>query len=119
MLETRLVLVILWIATMLTYLLGDVLRLFSGDAEIGHIEGKVATQGMWLLISVIMVVPILMSVATAIVAYPQVRLLNLIVVSLVFVFNLIGLPYKGHYDNFLIVVSLILKGIIFYYSWHW
>jgi hypothetical protein len=39
---------------MLTYLLGDVLRIFAGDAKLGEIEGVQGTQGTWLLIAVIM-----------------------------------------------------------------
>ena len=31
MLDTRIIISGLWVATMLTYLLGDVLRIFSGD----------------------------------------------------------------------------------------
>jgi hypothetical protein len=34
---------------MLTYLWGDVLRIFSGDAKPGEVLGQQATQGMWLL----------------------------------------------------------------------
>ena len=36
MAETRIVLAGLWIAVMLTYLLGDVLRIFAGDATPGR-----------------------------------------------------------------------------------
>jgi len=57
MVDTRIVLSGLWVATMLTYLLGDVLRIFAGDVKLGEIEGVQATQGMWLLIAVIMLIP--------------------------------------------------------------
>jgi hypothetical protein len=33
---------------MLTYLLGDVLRIYSGDVTVGEIGGMKMTQGMWL-----------------------------------------------------------------------
>jgi len=39
MLVTRIILLILWVALMLTYLLGDVLRIFSGDFKAGEIGG--------------------------------------------------------------------------------
>ena len=42
--ETRIVLAGLWVALMLTYLLGDVLRIFAGDFTPGQIDGEPATQ---------------------------------------------------------------------------
>ncbi len=39
MVDTRIVLSGLWIALMLTYLLGDVLRIFAGDFEPGKLAG--------------------------------------------------------------------------------
>ena len=119
MLETRLIVIFIWVATMLIYLLGDVLRLFSGDAIIGKIDDKVAMPWMWLLAAIIMVIPILMIVLTAILPMPAVRMLNLVIAVLMFVFNIFGLPYKGHYDNLLIIVSLIFNVLVFYYSWNW
>jgi len=55
----RIILSGLWVAVMLTYLLGDVIRIFAGDIETGKLAG-----GMWLLIAVIMLIPILMLVLT-------------------------------------------------------
>ncbi len=108
-----------WVATMLVYLYGDMLRVYSGDMEVGMIAGKSATQGMWLAIAMIMLIPILMIPATLTLQMPYVRLLNLIIVPVIIVFNLLGLPYKGHYDNFLIFVSIAFNAIVFYYAWTW
>ena len=47
---------------MLTYLLGDVLRIFTGDATKMFAEEGEFTQGMWLGIAVMMVIPIIMVV---------------------------------------------------------
>lgn len=44
MVDTRIILSGLWVALMLTYLLGDVLRIFSGDFQAGEISGMQATQ---------------------------------------------------------------------------
>ncbi len=41
-------LAVLWACLMLTYLLGDVLRIFSGDFKPGEIMGQRLSQGMWL-----------------------------------------------------------------------
>ncbi|MEW5868271.1 MAG: DUF6326 family protein [Chloroflexota bacterium] len=120
MLDTRIVLSGLWVATMLTYLWGDVLRIMAGDVEPGKFQGGVqATQGMWLMIAAIMLVPIVMLVLTLLLPYPVVRWVNIVVAIIVVVFNLIGLPYKGAYDNFLIIVSFVFNALVIWYAWKW
>jgi len=60
--DVRVILSGLWVALMLTYLLGDVLRIFAGDAVPGEMAGVKATQGMFMGAAVIMLVPIAMVV---------------------------------------------------------
>jgi len=115
----RIVLSGLWVAIMLTYLLGDVLRLFSGHATPGEIDGKPATQWMWMLAAVIMLVPIVMLVLSLLLQYPAIRWVSIVAAVGSIVFNLVGLPYKGAYDNFLIVVSFVLCGLVVWYAWTW
>jgi len=118
--DTRIVLSGIWVALMLTYLLGDVLRIFAGDFEPGKLAGGVqATPGMWLGIAVIMLVPIVMVVFTLILPYPAVRWINIIVAILLVVFNVFGLPYPGAYDNFLIVVSFVFNALTIWCAWRW
>ena len=120
MTDTRIVLSGIWVALMLTYLWGDVLRIFAGDVEPGKLQGGVqATQGIWLGIAAIMLVPILMVVLTLIIPYPAIRWINIIVAIIVIIFNLFGLPYKGAYDNFLIIVSFVFNGLTIWYAWRW
>ena len=119
MVDTRTILSGLWVATMLTYLLGDVLRIFAGDFEAGRIIGTQPTQGMWLLIAVIMLVPIFMVVLTLTLKYPAIRWANIIAAIFLVVFNLAGLPYKGAYDNFLIIVSFVFNALTLWYAWKW
>ena len=120
MTDTRIVLSGIWVALMLTYLWGDVLRIFAGDVEPGKLQGGVqATQGIWLGIAAIMLVPILMVVLTLIIPYPAIRWINIIVAIIVIIFNLVGLPYKGAYDNFLIIVSFVFNGLTIWYAWRW
>ena len=120
MVDTRIVVAGIWVATMLTYLLGDVLRIFAGDVEPGKLAGGMqGTQGLWLLIAVIMLIPIVMVVLTLTIKYPAIRWVNIVTAILLIVFNLAGLPYKGAYDNFLIVVSLGFKALIVWYAWRW
>lgn len=119
MADVRIIISGLWVAVMLTYLLGDVLRLFAGDITPGEIEGRRASQGMWLGIAVIMLIPIIMVVLSLTLPYPAIGWANIVVAVLVVVFNLFGLPYKGLYDNFLIVVSFVFNALIAWYAWTW
>lgn len=119
MVDTRIIVAGLWIAVMLTFLLGDVLRIFAGDFTAGEIAGKPMTQGMWLLIAAIMLTPIIMVVLSLILPYPAIKWVCIVLAVLWVIFNLAGLPYKGLYDNFLIGVSFIFCGLIVWYAWTW
>ena len=111
----------LWIALMLVYLLGDVLRIFSGDYLRGGMNLESWNQAMWFGISAMMVMPIVMIVVTLLVESNSVnRWSNIIVAGFFFVFNLIGLPsYLSAYDKFLIVVGLVFNILTVIYAWNW
>jgi len=116
----KITLSIIWIAVMLTYLWGDVLRIFSGDVVLGEIEGKEITQGMALGIAALMVIPILLVVLSLVLPYSVNRWVNIITAGFWFLFNLVGLPtYKGHYDKFLLAVSMVFNAITVWYAWRW
>lgn len=118
--SARIVLSGLWVALMLTYLLGDVLRIFNGDFKPGEILGRHPTQTVWLGIAVIMVIPIIMVVVTLTLKYPAIRWANIIVAILFFALNLVGLPtYPAAYDKFLIVVGLVLNVLTVWNAWTW
>ena len=120
MLDTRIVLSGLWVALMLIYLLGDVLRIFAGDFKAGELAGGFqATPAIWFGIAVIMLIPIVMVVLTLTLKYPAIRWANIIVAIGFVVFNLFGLPYPGAYDNFLIIVSFMFNALIVWYAWQW
>src|SRR5512139_3119246 len=92
MVDVRIILSALWVALMLTYLLGDVMRIFSGDFKAGEIGGLKITQKMWLGIAILMVIPIVMVVLSLMLKYPLNRWANIGVAVIFFIFNLIGLP---------------------------
>ena len=118
--DVRVTLSIIWIAVMLTYLLGDVIRIFSGDVVLGEISGAKFTQGMGLGIAALMVTPILMVVLTLVLPQPISRWANIIAAALWFIFNLIGIPtYVGHYDKFLLAVSMVFNVVTIWYAWKW
>ncbi len=105
---------------MLTDLLGDVLRIFSGDYLRGDTDISQFTQPMWLGVSVLMVLPIIMLVLALMLPYGVNRWANIIVAALFFLFNLFGLPtYEGWYDQFLIVVGLSFNLMTIWLAWNW
>ena len=79
-LDTRIILLASWIALMLTYLLGDVLRIFSGDYQAGEMGKQLAnfSQPMWLGIAILMVTPIVMVILSLILPQPVNRWTNII-----------------------------------------
>jgi ABC-type transport system involved in cytochrome c biogenesis permease component len=118
--STKITLSIIWIAVMLTYLLGDVIRIFAGDVTLGEIQGAKFTQAMGLGIAALMVTPILMVVFSLVLPQNINRWANIIVAVLWFLFNLLGLPgYKGYYDKFLLVVSMGFNVVTIWYAWKW
>ena len=121
--DIQIILSALWAATMLTYLLGDVLRIFSGDfkpGEMGSAGGMKLTQPMLLGIAILMVIPIIMVFLTLVLGYPANRWVNIIAVEFFFLFNIIGLPtYPSAYDKFLIAVSLVFNVLTAWYAWNW
>ena len=122
MLDTRIILAGIWVALMLAYLLGDVLRIFSGDYKAGEMGEQLTkfTQPMWLGIAVLMVIPILMVVLSLMLPYSVNRWANIIVAVFFFIFNLIGLPtYPSAYDKFLIVVGLVFNVLTVWTAWNW
>jgi hypothetical protein len=120
MLETtRLVLAFAWVSLMLIYLLGDVLRVFAGHAEPGTIDGKPAKPWMWALAACIQLVPIAMILVTMLTPAAPLVWITVVVSALSAVFNLVALPYKGAYDNMLIVVSIVVNAIIIWQAVAW
>jgi hypothetical protein len=78
---------------MLTYLLGDVSRIFAGHMEPGKMAGRPVSRAH--------------PVAEHHRQWPPV------------IFDLVGLPYKGACDDPLIGVSLVFSGIIIWCAWGW
>ena len=120
MVDERIILSALWGALMLTYLLGDVLRIYSGDIAAGKMGNVQFTQGMWLGIAVLMLIPILMVVLSLILPQPVNRWVNIIAAGFFFLFNLVGLPtYLSLYDKFLLAVSMGFNVVTIWYAWNW
>ena len=105
---------------MLTYLLGDVLRIYAGDFKSGEIGGRKISQNLLLGIAILMAIPIIMVFLSLTLNYPIDRWANIIAAIGFFGFNLIGLPtYRSSYDRFLIVVGLGFNVLTIVYAWQW
>jgi hypothetical protein len=110
----------LWVSLMLTYLLGDVLRIFSGDFEAGMVGGMEIGQGLYLGLAALLVIPVLMVVLSLMLPYKAARWTQIVLSVFFFVFNAIGLPtYPSLYDQFLILVGLAFNVVTVWVSWRW
>ena len=113
----------LWVALMLTYLLGDVLRIMSGDTAKFMTEGfngKPLTQWMWLGMAALMLIPIIMVVLSLALPHPAIRWVTIVAAAFMFILNAVGLPtYPGLYDKFLIAASLVFNVVTLWYAWTW
>lgn len=120
MAEEQIKLSALWVALMLTYLLGDALRIFSGDFKPGEMGGMQASQGIYLGMAALFVFPVAMVFLSLTLKNPVNRWANIILPIVFFVINLIGLPsYPSAYDKFLIVVGLVFNALTIWYAWKW
>jgi len=116
----RIVLSALWVSLMLTYLLGDVLRIFAGDFKAGEVQGFEGTQAIWIGAALLMLIPIVMVVLSLTLTFPTVRWVTIVAAAVLLLFNLVGLPtYPSLYDKFLIVVGLAFNAITIWHAWKW
>jgi hypothetical protein len=121
MVSTRITLSGVWVALMLTYLLGDVIRIFAGDFKAGEMGGgQAATQWMWLAAALLMLIPIVMVVLTLTIPYPAIRWVCIAAAGFLFIFNAVSVnTYPGLYDKFLIVVGLGFNVLTVWLSVTW
>ena len=120
LLDMQIRLSILWIALMLIYLLGDVMRIFSGDFVGGEISGTKIGQWGWVGIAAFMLLPIVMVVLNLFLGPEVGRWVNIVVSVIFFLLNLFGIPsYVGYYDRYLLAVSLVVNVLIVRYAWIW
>ena len=120
MVNVRITLAGVWVALMLTYLLGDVIRIFAGDFKAGEMGGQAATQWMWFAAALLMLIPIVMVVLTLMVPYPAIRWVCIVAAGFLFLFNAASVhTYPGLYDKFLIVVGLGFNGLTIWLAATW
>jgi hypothetical protein len=118
--EVQIQLAGIWVVVMLIYLWGDVLRIMSGDVTPGEMDGKPVTQGMWLGIAAMMLIPILMVFLSLTLDYEVNRWANIIAAAIFFLLNISTLrTYPSAYDKFLLAVSLVFNALTVWYAWNW
>ncbi|MFX0012253.1 MAG: DUF6326 family protein [Candidatus Hermodarchaeota archaeon] len=114
--DVKIILAFIWVATMLIFLFGDVLRIYAGDFKSGEVGGKPVSHKMYFGMAIIMVIPIVMVVLTVILDFPVNGWVNIVVAIFFFVFNLIGIKGYKAYDVFLLVVSFIFNTLTVCYA---
>ena len=120
MLEIQIKLSSIWVVVMLIYLLGDVLRIFSGDFNAGQMGDMAVSQTMYLGMAILFVIPIVMVFASLTLPHQVNRWANIIVAIVFFGINLVGLPtYPSAYDKFLNIVGLGFNVLTVWYAWKW
>ena len=118
--DVQIILSALWVALMLTYLLGDVLRIFSGDFKAGEIGGKKLTQEMWLGMAVLMVIPIVM-VFLSLVLKPKVNRWTNITLGVFYILSNSVSAFTDSWIYFIVfgVIEVALTALIVWYAWKW
>lgn len=120
MINTRIKLSALWVSLMLSFLLGDVLRIYSGDFVGGQVGGGQIPKEMYLGIAIVLVMPVVMLFLSLVLKHAVNRWTNIAVAIFFFLFNLVGLPgYASAFDQFLIVVGLVFNLLTIGYAWKW
>ena len=118
--ETKNILSVTWVVVTLTYLLGDVLRIYFGGDRVKALAEMNLNQFVWLGIAVLMLTPILMVFLTLVLPQSVSRWASIIMAAFFFLFNLVGLPtYPSLYDKFLLAVSMGFYGVTIWYAWNW
>ncbi len=124
MLDVRIILSALWIALMFIFQQGDMLRIYSGDYTPGDVLwGKVmSSEIMWLVSAITMTIPVVMIILSLTLKYPVNRWANIIVGIFWLLYSLMGLlgkQYPSAYDNFLLVVAIVVNVLTVWYAWKW
>ncbi len=124
MLDVRIILSALWVALMFVFQQGDMLRIYSGDYKAGDLVfGKAMSPDMvWLVSAITMTIPVVMIILSLTLKYPVNRWANIIVGIFWLLYSLMGLlgrQYPSAYDNFLLIVAIVLNVLTVWYAWKW
>jgi hypothetical protein len=114
--DMKIIFAFIWVAVMLTYLLGDVFRIFAGDFKSGEMAGKPMSPKMFLVAGIIMVIPIVMVVLSVILDFPVNSWVNIITAGFFILFNLAGIKGYKAYDVFLLIISMLFNALTIWFA---
>ncbi len=116
----RIQLSVCWIALMLIYLLGDVLRLYEKGQAAALIDDKPMTQTQLLMAVLLMLIPVLLALAMVFLPQEVARWFGIIASLILVIINIFGVgSYTGLFDRVLICVSLALNVFTAVWTWLW
>lgn len=116
----RIQLAVCWMALMLMYLLGDVLRLYEKGQAAAMIDGKPMTQTHLMMAALLMLIPILLALAMVFLPQGLAKWAGIIGSLILFIINIFGVAgYSGLFDRVLIVLSLALNLFTGVWAWLW
>lgn len=116
----RVQLSVCWVALVLIYLLGDVLRLYEKGQEAAMIDGKPMTQTHLLMAAILMLIPILLALGVVFLPKGFAKWSSIIGSVILFIINIVGVTgYTGLFDRVLIWLSLALNVFIIVWTWLW
>ena len=116
----RVQLAVCWVALMLIYLLGDVLRLYEKGQAAAFIDGKPMTQTHLMMAALLMLIPVLLALGMVFLPRGFARWAGIIGSLLLFIVNIFGVAgYSGLFDRMLIVISLALNAFTAVWTWLW
>ena len=127
MLDVRIILAVLWVAGMLSSLNGDTYRLHDSvelKSYLANASSIRITPELLLGMSIIFVVPILMSVLTLMLKYPLSRLANRIV-GILYALIILGFWVVGFvlrspgYQIVWATAQVVFALLVVWYAWKW
>ena len=116
----RVQLSVCWVALMLIYLLGDVLRLYEKGQAAALIDGEPMTQTHLMMAALLMLIPILLALGMVFLPRGLARWAGIIGSVVLFIVNVFGVAgYSGLFDRVLIGLSLVLNIFPAVWTWLW
>jgi hypothetical protein len=124
MVDVRIILSALWVALEFLYQQGDSLRLYSGDFKPGEVElaKMMSPEMLWMISAITMTIPVVMIILSLTLKYPVNRWTNIIIGIFFLLYSLAGLlgkQYPSAYDNFLLIVAIVVNVLTVWYAWKW
>jgi hypothetical protein len=117
-LDNRVIVSGIWAVQMFIYLLGDILRIYSGDIRL--LDDQPQHSNQWLFAAIIMLVPISMVLLSLLLPHRMNRVVNTIAALCFGLFIIADMgSYPGLYDRFLFAVSLGLYAGLLLFVARW